>query len=237
MTTLQMYDGFAEASLVEKRLTASKMGFYKRPQGEDYTGDLEDDEGNPINEATPAQFEILPQGWEFEAFDPKSGNDDFAGFGKAILRNVASGLNVSYNSLANDLENVNYSSIRAGLLDERDYFSSLQDWVVNSFLNPLYTQWLEMQLLKQTIKLPLNKFDKFNAPLFMGRGWQWVDPLKDVNANIEAINNGLATTTQILSEKGLDIEEVYQELAREKELRKKYGIEITPINGEDKNEA
>lgn len=213
------------------------MGFYLQPEGENYTGDTEDDSGNPINEATPAQFEILPHGWDFKEFDPKSGNDDFPTFGKAILRNIASGLNVSYTSLANDLEGVNYSSIRAGLLDERDYYSSLQEWLINTFLNPIFSQWLEMQLLKQTIKLPLIKFDKFNSPLFIGRGWNWVDPQKDINASIEAINNGLSTSTQILSEKGLDIEEVYQQLANEKKLREKYGLDFNPIENGVSNEA
>ena len=224
MNDLKMYDGFAEAALVEKRLTASKMGFYKTPQGEEYIGDDADEIGNPVNEATPALFEVLPNGWDFESFDPKSGNDNFVDFGKAILRNIASGLGVSYNSLASDLEGVNYSSIRAGLIDERDHWKSLQAWLIEAFMIPFYEEWLSMQLLTQNIPLPLSKYEKFNQPLFISRGFAWVDPLKDVKANTEAINEGLKTATQVLSEQGLDIEEVYQELEKEKQLREKYGI-------------
>ena len=225
MNDLKMYDGFAEAALVEKRLTASKMGFYKRPQGEEYYGDDTDTDGNIINEATPAQFEILPEGWDFEAFDPKSGNDNFADFGKAILRNIASGLNISYTSLTNDLEGVNYSSIRAGLLDERDAYKSIQKWLIEVFMTRVFSEWLDTQLVYQNIKLPLSKFEKFNNPMFIARGFAWVDPLKDTKANTEAIANGLKTATQVLSEQGLDIEEVYQQLAKEKALREKYGID------------
>jgi len=224
MTDLKMYNGFAEAALVEKRLTASKMGFYKRPQGEEYYGDDVDENGNVINEATPGQFEILPDGWDFQSFDPKSGNDNFVDFGKAILRNIASGLGVSYNSLANDLEGVNYSSIRAGLIDERDGYKSLQRWFIEHFMKPIFKDWLEMQLLTQNINLPFAKFDKFNAPLFIPRSFAWVDPLKDNQANALAIKEGLKTATQVASEQGSDIEELYQQLAYEKELRKKYGI-------------
>ena len=231
MNDMKMYDGFAEAALVEKRLTASKMGFYKTPQGEEYIGDDVDDIGNPINEATPAMFEVLPNGWDFQSFDPRSGNDNFVDFGKAILRNISSGLGVSYNALASDLEGVNYSSIRAGLIDERDHWKSLQLWLIDSFMKPMFENWLEMQLLSQSINLPFSKYDKFNQPLFISRGFSWVDPAKDVKANTEAINEGLKTATQVLSEQGLDIEEVYAQLAKEKELRQKYNIEtITEIN-------
>ena len=231
MADLKMYDGFAEAALVEKRLTASKMGFYKKPQGEEYYGDDVDADGNVINEATPGQFEILPEGWDFESFDPKSGNDNFVDFGKAILRNIASGLGVSYNSLANDLEGVNYSSIRAGLIDERDGYKSLQTWIIEHFMKPVFTDWLEMQLLTQNIKLPFAKFDKFNQPLFIPRSFAWVDPLRDNQANALAIKEGLKTATQVASEQGADIEELYQQLSYEKELRKKYGI-ITASDAE-----
>lgn len=224
MSSLKMYDGFAEASLVEKRLTASKMGFYKRPKDEDYSGDDTDDENNVINEASPGQFEILPEDWGFESFDPKSGNDNFVDFGKAILRNIASGLNISYNSLANDLEGVNFSSIRAGLIEERDYYKAQQLWLVEHFLKPFFTQWLEIQLLKQTIPLPFSKLEKFDKPMFPGKSWAWVDPQKDAKANEIALSNNFKTLTQVLNEQGLDLEEQYQQLAKEKELRKKYGI-------------
>ena len=238
MNDLKMYDGFAEAALVEKRLTASKMGFYKTPMGEEYIGDDADEIGNPINEATPALFEVLPNGWDFESFDPKSGNDNFVDFGKAILRNIASGLGVSYNALASDLEGVNYSSIRAGLIDERDNWKTLQSWLIESFLMPVYEQWLEVQILSNRIQLPMSKFDKFNQPMFISRGFAWVDPLKDIKANTEAINEGLKTATQVLSEQGLDIEEVYQQLEKEKQLREKYGIKTyTEIQNEGVHNA
>jgi capsid protein len=51
-----------------------------------------------------------------------------------------------------------------------------------------------------------------------------VDPLKDMQSNILAVKEGLKTHTQIASEMGMDIEELYQQIAKEKELRAKYGI-------------
>ncbi len=233
MSNLKMYDGFVEASLVEKRVSASKMGFLKRPQGEEYYGDDVDELGNIINEVVPGQIEILPKEWEFITFDPKSSQDDFESFTKTILRNIAGGLGVSYNSLSNDLEGVNYSSIRAGLLDERDAYKSLQNWIIEHLLHRVFSNWLEMQLLTKNINLPFNKFDKFNQPLFIPRSFAWVDPQKDINANATAIAEGLKSATQVASEQGMDIEELYQQLAYEKQLREKYNITTSSTGQKD----
>jgi capsid protein len=52
----------------------------------------------------------------------------------------------------------------------------------------------------------------------------WVDPLKDMQANVLAIKAGLKTASQVVSEMGYDYEEILLQLKREKELREKYGI-------------
>jgi capsid protein len=58
------------------------------------------------------------------------------------------------------------------------------------------------------------------------RGWAWVDPLKDVQASILAINNALASRDEVLAETGGDFEEILEELADEEEMLDAAGIEI-----------
>jgi lambda family phage portal protein len=224
MTRIKMLDGYEEAELTAARVAASKMGFYTSPAGEQYTGDDKDAAGNPITDAEPGVFEVLPEGWGFQAYDPQHPTSAFKDFEKAILRGIASGLDVSYNYLANDLEGVSYSSIRAGVLDERDMWRDVQSWVVETLCDDVFTDWLRNSILVGYINLPMNKFDKFNAPIWNPRGWAWVDPLKDIRASIEAINAGLKTASQVAMEQGMDIEEIYEQLSLEQKLRDDYGI-------------
>ena len=58
------------------------------------------------------------------------------------------------------------------------------------------------------------------------RGWSWVDPWKETQASIEAINAGLSTLTQELSKQGLDIQEVLIERASELELANSLGLNL-----------
>ena len=224
MTRMKMVNGYEEAELVGARLGASKAGFYTRDKADgEYSGDTAQD-GTPVNEVTPGEFEILPEGWDFKSYDPQHPSTAFKDFMKVVLRGISSGLDVSYNTLANDLEGVNYSSLRSGVLEEREVWKDLQKWLSEHFLDDVFSDWLDMALLTKSVPLPFYKLEKFNNPTWLPRGFAWVDPLKDMQSNILASKEGLKTHTQIASEMGQDLEELYQQLAKEKELRSQYGI-------------
>lgn len=232
MFRLRMLSKFEEYALINARISASKMGFFKRSIGDgEYTGDDKDESGNLRITAEPGSFEELPAGMDFVPFTPQFPSDQHDAFVKSILRAIASGLGVSYNTIANDLEGVNYSSIRAGLLDERDNWKRIQRWLIENFLNGLFADWLSMALLTGEVNLPSSKFDKFNQPAWIGRRWQWVDPMKDVMANKEAVKNGFKTNAQVIGELGGDIYEIYEQLKSEQALQKEYGLKLGDING------
>ncbi len=229
MTRLRQLGGYEEAELIAARIAASKMGFYKR-SGDGagvLVGDDKDESGNLVQEAAPGMFEELPLGYEFEAWNPDHPAGNYGTFVKSCLRGIASGLGVAYTSLANDLEGVNYSSIRSGLLEERDHWRCLQGWLIEHLLQPVFEAWLEMAILRGALNLPMAKFQKFNAVKWQPRGWQWVDPLKDVDASIAAVGAGFKTRAQVVAEAGEDIEAVFAQLAKEQDLAKQYGLTLT----------
>ncbi|MDR0666851.1 MAG: phage portal protein [Campylobacteraceae bacterium] len=225
VTKLKMINGYEEAELVAARLSAAKGGFYISPAAEDYIGDDTADNGDPIQEVTPGMLEKLPAGWDFKPFDPNHPTTAFAEFEKAVLRGIASGLDVSYAYLTNDLESYNFSSIRAGVLDEREAWMNLQSWFIEEFLNDVYKEWLKMALLTKAVPFALNRFDDLCAPFWMPRRWAWVDPQKDITANILALKAGLKAPSQVASEMGYDLEEVYEAIKRDQDMRESMGIQ------------
>jgi capsid protein len=75
--------------------------------------------------------------------------------------------------------------------------------------------------------MPLDALTKFSdAGVWQGRRWQWVDPIKDVEAATLAIEQGFKTRKQVIAEMGLDIEDVWAQLAKEKEKSQKLGLEL-----------
>ncbi len=118
------------------------MGFYTSPDGDQYTGDDSDSAGNLVSDVEPGSFEQLPAGMGFESFDPQHPTTAFDAFVRAALRGASAGLNVSYHTLANDLERVNFSSIRSGVLEEREQWRVLQGWYVEQFCDRVFRRWL-----------------------------------------------------------------------------------------------
>lgn len=224
---MRMLEGYQSAELIAARVGASKMGFYKTPSGNEYTGPAATaTSDNVTQEVEPGTFEELPQGWEVQTFNPEHPSTAYAAFVKAMLKAVASGLGVSYVSLASDLEGVNYSSIRAGVLEEREQWKMLQELVISQFMRPVFERWLAVQLLAQTIKLPATRLEKFNKPQFIARRWAWVDPKKDIEASILALDNGLTSRSDVLAEEGKDFYSMLQKLQREKQLVEASGLEL-----------
>ena len=157
MSRLRMLGAYEEAELVAARVSAAKMGFFVSPDGAGYSG-IDGDNGAPVMEADPGTFEQLPSGMDVRMFDPNHPSNNFAAFEKTILRGIASGLDISYNTLANDLEDVNFSSIRHGSLEDRDSWKLLQNWMIEHFCGPVFENWLLMAMTRNEVKLPLAEF-------------------------------------------------------------------------------
>lgn len=234
---LKNLGGYEEAAVIAARVGAAKMGFFTTKDGDGTAladGTLNNDpQGDLITEADPGQFGILPEGYSFESFNPDYPHAMYDSFIKTVLRGVASGLGVAYNTLANDLEGVNFSSIRSGVIEERDNWMALQNWMIESFLDDLFSTWLGFALLSGAIPagpsgtpLPVTKFDKFNKAVWRGRRWAWVDPEKDANANITLINNGLRSREDVIDEQGGDIDETWAQLSEENKKMAQLGIKI-----------
>lgn len=185
-----------------------------------------------IMELDPGTVRVLPPGVEMKTFDAKYPESNFVNYVSFNLKLIASGLNVSYFTLANSLEQVNYTSSRTGLLEERESWMREQDWFIETIMEDIYEDWLNQSLLNNAItfpngnRIPPSKIDKFLSYKFHGRKWTWVDPLKDISAKVVEMNNGLTTKTRVLAEMGVEYEDILMELKREQELEQIYGVKL-----------
>lgn len=209
---------FEDAAIVNARIGAAKMGFFK-----DLDADNEEIEDLPMD-AEPGTFENIGNR-EFVNWSPQFPEQSIETFIRSCLRSVASGLGVSYNNLASDLTSVNFSSIRQGALDEREVWKGLQQFVVSSWCEPLYTAWLEMALLTEkirvpsraggTVALPITRIEKLRQVAFTGRRWSWIDPKAEVDANSVAIGQKLKSRSEVIREMGGDPDDTWSEIERE----------------------
>jgi hypothetical protein len=119
------------------------------------------------------------------------------------------------------------------MLDERELWKLLQRFDIEVAERPIFENWLYMALLTGAIPLPLAKFDKFNKPIFRGRRWAWVDPLKEVQSSALEVANKFTSRTRIIEDSDVDadFEQVLFELAEEEMLMTELGMDATPVVG------
>jgi lambda family phage portal protein len=222
----KMLHGYLEAELVASRVHASQMGFIVSPSGEEYVGtDVDEDKFTQIQKVEAGTFQQLPAGYDIKTFSPEHPTSAFDTFVKSILRQIASGLNISYHSLANDLTQVNYSSIRQGELEQREYFKTMQKFIIDHFCKPVFSDWLKMAMTSNEMNLPMGKYEKFNKPNFQPKGFPWIDPLKEIQANIQGLKNGIVSVTDIASNYGKDAETLFEQIQADKKLAERFGLD------------
>jgi capsid protein len=77
------------------------------------------------------------------------------------------------------------------------------------------------------INIPSTRFDKFaDSAIFRARGFQWVDPLKEMNAAVIGLKNGILSMQDVANQYGRDVEETFSSINAEKELAAMYGLKM-----------
>lgn len=233
-TRLKMLAGYEEAALEAARAAACKHEVWERPMDSngEFKGDATDENGNIVEDVEPGQREIAPLGWKLNAIDPRYPHSEHGGFINTTIGGVCAGLGASRLTITGDLSQANYSSMRAGLLPERDEWMVLQGLWITQVEIPIFFEWLTMALLKGAIttvtgkKLPAERFEKFAKPVFQGRRWPWVDPVKDQDANAIALEQRITTRSAIVSQSGGDLREIARTISRERKMYANQGITL-----------
>ena len=232
LTRLHHLSEYEEAELVAARAGAEKPGHYKKTMDAGGSvGTDKDLEGQLIDDVRKGEYGILPPGWDFQLDNPTHPTQQFPDFVQAILRGISSGLGVNYNTLSNDLEGVNYTSLRHGALTERAIYMMVQEWYIESVQDVVYRAWLDNALRLGMITsitgatVPYDRLPELRRAHWQARRWAWVDPLKDIQAAKEAITLRTRSVSEIIREQGREPEEVWKELSSDIETMRKLGIE------------
>lgn len=245
---LEMLRGTEDAEVEASRASACKFAAYEAqewaPPPEplaDKGQPLVDANGNPISsdqgefnqDMAPGTQEIVPYGYRLNLLDPQHPNAQMPDFLKWGLRSVATGLGVSYNTLGNDAEGVNYTSLRFFLGVERDHWMEAQDWFESDLPDPVRERWTETQLALGTIAARNGRASEAHAVKWQPRRWEGPDPAKQSQADEKDLRNGTTTQTAILARKGIDFDDHLQqrldELSRIRDAAEAAGFELSDV--------
>jgi lambda family phage portal protein len=201
MNRLNNMGGYEQAEIVAARGAAAIMGFVSSPEIQE-VDDVED--GKRVDDMEPGQIRHLLPGEEFTGFNPSRPNAGMDPFMRLMIRGVAAGIGMSYETLSRDYSHTNYSSARAAQLEDRDLWKVLQGFFVGRFRKRLHEEFMQAAVLAGEISIAdFNTCEKKYCRVhFKPRGWTWIDPTKEVVAYQVAVRSGFMTVGDVIAQTG-----------------------------------
>jgi lambda family phage portal protein len=182
----------------------------------------------------PGAIRVEQPGKRLEWSEPPTTGDATA-LATETLRMIATGAGVTYEQLTGDYSKVNYSSARAALLEFRRFCDGIQHHtIVFQFCRPVWQRFVLWQVLRGVIPAAAFQADRmaFEAVKWLPPAWPWVDPLKDGQAAVLEMDNNLRSRSEVVAERGYDIEALDKEIAADRARAERLGIapKETPPN-------
>ena len=249
---LFLLDQYDDAELDRKKVAAMYAMFVTSPAPENPLAPAEDEDAPAGVEISPGQIVRLDPGEDVTVGQPADSGGTYEPFQYRTLLQISAALGIPYPYIANDMVKGNFSNSRLALIEFRRRVSAWQHSVmVFQLCRPVYARWMDAVVLSGTLDLP--QYETNRARLltadWLPTKWDWVDPLKDANAEIAQIEAGLKSRTQAIAERGYDAEQVDREIAAERARERVLGLDFrrpgspaqgvnaVPVEGEDADAA
>ena len=168
----------------------------------------------------------LPAGVDVKALDSAKNQSNFDAFTTSHLKQIGAAVNLPFEVLMKNFQS-SYSASRAALLQAESEYRRRKAAFVNDFCAPIYEQFLMEAVALGRINAPGFFTDPIKKHLWSRADWynqadKSIDAVKDVNAARLRLEAGLSTYSEEVAKlSGADFEDVYSQLAQERELIKK----------------
>lgn len=190
----------------------------------------------PQDAVDPQAYELgngsvvsLDAGEEIQTASPGRPNGAYAAFVEAVSQEIGAALELPYELLVKHFTS-SYSASRAALLEAWKMFRMRRDWLVCSFCQPVYEEWLTEAVLKGRIEAPGFFEDAATRAAWCAAQWSGdaqgqLDPLKEIDAATRRVSLGVSTREREAQElTGMRFADIVQEQAREQRAMEAAGL-------------
>ena len=153
----------------------------------------------------------------------------------AISDGKAASIGAVSMTVTGDLRQTSYGSMRAGMIEFRRRMEQLQHAVfVFQFCRPVWARWLADAVLGGAIDLPgfAARRREWQAAKWIPPRWDWIDPLKDLQAEKLAVDAGFKARSDDVEAQGFDVEETDARIAADHAREETLGLDFAPGGGE-----
>ncbi len=239
LVKLHELDKFDDATLLRQQLSNLFVAFLTRQAG------LGDGEAvNPMTGQTierdnadralmglePGIFQELAPGEDVKFSEPPGTAETYPDFVRQQMLGVAVAAGVPYEVLTGDMRGVNDRTVRVILTEFRRRIMMLQHQLAAvQMCRPVWRAWLDRVLLSGALEIPvayLEDPEPWARVKWMPQGWEYINPVQDVEAQKARVRAGFASRSDIISEQGEDAEEVDVAIAADNARADRLGLAL-----------
>lgn len=219
---------YQTAERVRKRAQAGQVGVLIPADDATYSEDdtdtvgpaVTDADGATVDTMSPGSVLVARNGKDFR-FSTPSSDAGYVDFVNAQLRQIGAGALLPYEVLSNDLSQVNYSSIRLGLVEFQRLIKVLQTQILIPLFMRKVAQWFkEACIAAGTMR------DSEPLPQWVLPEREEIDRETAVRSAIAAIRAGLQSRKDAVTAAGGDADEVLTEIAADLDALDRMGITL-----------
>jgi lambda family phage portal protein len=236
LVRLFMLDQYDDAELERKRIAAMFAGFILTPAPEDVIpidgiDDSAPQENIGLSGLEPGTMQTLLPGEDIKFSEPADLGGGYEAFQYRQQLALFSAVGIPYSLGTSDLRRANYSSLRGSIVEYRRKLEQQQHNIfVFQMCRPIWKRWLDTAVLAEALPIPASDYLMRQAEYQRAR-WipqrnDWVDPLKDRQAEKLAVDSGFKSRSDVIEAEGYDPEENDLRIAADDERATRLGLDF-----------
>ncbi|MBN2118504.1 MAG: phage portal protein [Anaerolineales bacterium] len=223
-------DEYADAEIMRKKVEACLAAMVTQPEGAEGptlgSAAVDATTGLKVEELRPGMIMYGAPGADVKFLAPSTVGG-YAEYKKTELREVAAGLEIPYVVLDDNLEAVNYSSYRGGLLAFRDAIDEYREnWLIPQVLNPIWRRFIDKIWTMGMIRA-VNYRVRWDPPPF-----DLLDRAAEAEADRAELQIGKKSWPQLIGEQGNDSETQLGEIEKWKPRLDAAGVSFAKTTSE-----
>jgi lambda family phage portal protein len=233
---LRMHDfsGYLDAEVFRKKGAANyvfKVIVADEAKASDAMGEIHDAAARDgVVNTVPGSTFVGGTGEDLDVVAPADVGPNFTAFAVTVLREIFAGTGVPYGLASGDMSQEVYTSHRAAKLSFEDKCDGIQVATILPRLDTVWAWWLEDEVAVGNLLAP--RFVPWRED-YLDLDWtpprrEWIDPKTEVEGVQLELAIGITSKTRICASRGEDFVEIAHEIARERALEQRLGIEAVP---------
>ena len=235
-----LLDSYDDAELDRKRLAAMFAGFVTSPVPETILADKDpvNPDDDPLDDVSfsslePGTMQMLRPGEDIKFSEPADVGGSYEAYQYRNQLAFYAALGIPYSVGTSDLRRANYSSLRGSVVEFRRKLEQFQhNIIVFQMCMPIWKRWLDTAILAEALPIGASEYMADTAT-YQRAKWipqrnDWVDPLKDRQAEKLAVDAGFKSRSDVVEAEGADPEENDQRIAADHEREEELGLDFAP---------